>query len=93
MIALIIALLSVLLPLVHLVISGVPRTRTRVVYLLLLYAFVLDVGVIGLFFGFIPPRILCRWSGFGCPEIREDGLARSRDDGRTLINIWVGSQA
>jgi uncharacterized protein DUF6790 len=54
MIGLVIALLSVLLPLVHLAISRVPKTRTRIVYLLLLYALVLDVGFIGLFFGFIP---------------------------------------
>src|SRR5262249_42126919 len=54
MIALIIALLSVLLPLVHHVLSKVPRTRTRVVHLLLLYALVLDVGFIEFLFGFVP---------------------------------------
>ncbi|MEF3366143.1 DUF6790 family protein [Methylocystis sp. 9N] len=54
MIMIVIALLSVLLPLIHLALSKVPRTRARIVRLLLLYALVLDVGVIGFFFGFIP---------------------------------------
>jgi len=54
MIDLIVAILSVLLPLVHVGLSRHPRTRGRVVHLLLLYALVLDVGVIGLLFGFIP---------------------------------------
>lgn len=54
MIGLIVALLSVVLPLMHLMLSRVPRTRGRIVRLLLLYALVLDVGVIGLFLGFIP---------------------------------------
>lgn len=54
MIAIIVALLSVLLPLAHLALSKVPRTRARVIRLLLLYALVLDVGVIGLPLGFIP---------------------------------------
>src|SRR5436309_8683133 len=54
MIGLIVALLSVLLPLAHLGFSSRPRTRDRVVHLLFLYALVFDVGVIGLLFGFIP---------------------------------------
>ena len=54
MIGLIVALLSVLLPLAHLGFSNRPRTRDRVVQLLFLYALVFDVGVIGLLFGFIP---------------------------------------
>jgi hypothetical protein len=54
MIGLIVALLSVLLPLIHLGLSRRPRTRGRVIHLLLLYALVLDVGVIGLPLGFIP---------------------------------------
>jgi Family of unknown function (DUF6790) len=54
MIALIVALMSVLLPLLHLVLSKTPRSGGRAVYLLLLYALVLDVGVIGLFLGFVP---------------------------------------
>ncbi len=54
MIGLAIAFLSVLLPVVHLFISKVPRTKLRVVRILLLYALVLDVGVIGLPMGFVP---------------------------------------
>src|SRR5262245_19859488 len=54
MITLIVALSSVVLPLIHLGLSSIPRSRGRVVHLLLLYALVLDVGVIGLPFGFIP---------------------------------------
>ncbi len=54
MIALAIAFLSVLLPVVHLFVSKVPRTKLRVARILLLYALVLDVGVIGLPMGFIP---------------------------------------
>jgi hypothetical protein len=54
MIGIIVAVLSVLLPLLHLGLSKQPRTRSRVIHLLLLYALVLDVGVMGLFVGFIP---------------------------------------
>jgi hypothetical protein len=54
MIGLAIAFLSVLLPVVHLFISKVPRTKLRVVRILLLYALVLDVGFIGLPMGFVP---------------------------------------
>ena len=49
-----VALLSVLLPLVHLSLSRRAKTRRRVIYLLLLYALVFDVGIVGLIFGFIP---------------------------------------
>jgi len=54
MIGIVIAILSVVLPLLHLWLSKGPANCTRVVHLLLLYALVLDVGVIGFFFGFIP---------------------------------------
>src|SRR5262245_49413322 len=54
MAALVTVLLSVLLPVIHLRLSPQPRTRARVVHLLLLYALVLDVGVIGLPLGFVP---------------------------------------
>ena len=43
-----------MLPLVHLYVSKVPRTRQSVVRILLLYAFVLGVGAIGLPLGFVP---------------------------------------
>ena len=54
MITITVAVLSVALPLLHLRLSKLPVTRERVLHLLLLYALVLDVGVIGLIFGFIP---------------------------------------
>jgi hypothetical protein len=54
MIDIAIVILSVLLPLLHLSISKVPKAAGNVLRLLLLYAFVLDVGVIGFVFGFIP---------------------------------------
>lgn len=54
MITLAIAVLSVVLPLVHLLVSKEPWTKLRVVRILLLYALALGVGVIGLIFGFIP---------------------------------------
>ncbi|MGJ0621402.1 MAG: DUF6790 family protein [Methylocystis sp.] len=54
MIMIVVALMSALLPLVHLALSKVPRTRARIIRLLLLYALVLDVGVIGFVLGFIP---------------------------------------
>ena len=54
MIALLIEALKVILPLLHLAFSKVPRTPQRVVHILLLYALVLGVGVIGLPMGFIP---------------------------------------
>src|SRR3954463_1248707 len=54
MFAVIVALSSVVLPLIHLRLSRGVTTRGRVVHLMLLYALVLDVGVIGLPLGFIP---------------------------------------
>ena len=44
----------VVLPLLHLALSKVPRTPLRVIHILLLYALVLGVGVIGLPLGFVP---------------------------------------
>ena len=54
MIALVVAVLMVVLPLLHLALSKVPRTPQRVVHILLLYALVFGVGVIGLPLGFVP---------------------------------------
>lgn len=48
------AFLSVLLPLLHLSVTKGPWTRTNVVRVLLVYAFVFDVGAVGFVFGFIP---------------------------------------
>jgi hypothetical protein len=44
----------IVLPLEHLALSKVPRTPHRVIHILLLYALVFGVGVIGLPLGFIP---------------------------------------
>lgn len=49
-----IVLLSVLLPWLHLALARGPWTRRNILRLLLLYAFVLDVGAVGFVFGFIP---------------------------------------
>jgi hypothetical protein len=54
MLALTVAVLMVVLPLLHLAFSKLPRTRLRIVHILLLYALVLGVGVIGLPLGFVP---------------------------------------
>ena len=54
MIALAVAVLMVVLPLLHLALSKLPRTPLRVIHILLLYALVLGVGVIGLPLGFVP---------------------------------------
>lgn len=54
MLALAVSGLMVVLPLVHLAISRVPRNPLRVVHILLLYALVFGVGIIGLPLGFIP---------------------------------------
>jgi hypothetical protein len=54
MVNIFVALLSVLLPLLHLRLSRRTKTRRRVIYLLFLYALVFDVGIVGLVFGFIP---------------------------------------
>jgi len=54
MIGIAIAILSVVLPLLHLALTRAPRTKARIVRILLLYALVIDVGVMGFLFGFIP---------------------------------------
>src|SRR5665648_980987 len=54
MIGLFIAALTVVLPLIHLALTKAPRTRARVVRILLLYALIVGVGVMGLLFGFVP---------------------------------------
>lgn len=54
MINVVVVFLSVLFPLIHLGLSRIPRTRARVVRLLLVYAMVFNVGVVGLLMGFIP---------------------------------------
>ncbi|MBN8549376.1 MAG: hypothetical protein J0M12_08690 [Deltaproteobacteria bacterium] len=54
MVNIFIVIASLLLPSIHLALSRVPRTRGRVIRILLIYSLVLNVGVIGFFFGFIP---------------------------------------
>ena len=54
MIGVFVVLASLLFPLIHLELSRLPGTRSRVIRLLLLYSFVLNVGVVGFLMGFIP---------------------------------------
>ena len=50
----IIVIASLLFPLIHLGVSSLPKTRNRAIHLLLLYALVFNVGIVGFVFGFIP---------------------------------------
>jgi len=54
MVNVVMVLLSVLLPLLHLAFTKGPWTHRNVLRLLLVYAFVFDVGAVGFIFGFIP---------------------------------------
>jgi len=96
MINIIVALLSVLLPFVHLGVSRYPRTRARVIHLLLLYALVLDVGVGGLVFGFIPHVFfadkaaqLIGWPP-GSPFQFEVGIHDGAWGLLGFLSIWIG---
>src|SRR6266508_2435823 len=96
MIDIIVALLSVLLPFVHLGVSRYPRTRARVIHLLLLYALVLDVGVVGLVFGFIPHVFfadkaaqLIGWPP-GSPFQFEVGIHDGAWGLLGFLSIWIG---
>jgi Family of unknown function (DUF6790) len=96
MIDLAVAFLSVLLPLVHLALSKIPRTRLRVIHLLLLYALVLDVGVIGLVLGFIPHVFFAdqaaRLIGWppGSPFQFEVGVHDGAWGVLGILCIWIG---
>jgi hypothetical protein len=96
MITLTIALLSVVLPLIHLRLSPPPRTRGRAIRLLLVYALVLGVGVIGLFFGFIPHVFFAdqaaRLIGWppGSPFQFEVGVHDGAWGVLGFLCIWVG---
>src|SRR5262245_61708397 len=96
MITLIVAALSVLLPLVHLRLSGRARTRVGVVHLLLLYALVLDVGVIGLPLGFVPhvffPDAAARLIGWppGSPFQFEVGMHDGAWGLLGFLCLWIG---
>jgi hypothetical protein len=54
MVNVVMVLLSLLLPPVHLIVTKGPWRRRNVLRLLLVYAFVFDVGAVGFLFGFIP---------------------------------------
>jgi len=96
MIALAIAFLSVLLPVVHLFVSKVPRTKLRVVRILLLYALVLDVGVIGLPMGFVPHVFFAdataKMIGWppGSPFQFEVGVHDGAGGVLGFLCIWIG---
>ena len=96
MIALIVALSSLVLPLIHLGLSRHPRTRGRVVRVLLLYALVLDVGVIGLPLGFIPhvffPNQAADLLGWppGSPFQLEVGFHDGAWGLLGFLSIWIG---
>lgn len=95
MITLTIAILSVVLPLVHLALTRAPRTRERVVRLLLLYALVLDVGVIGFVFGFIPhvfyPEEAARMIGWQTSPFQfEVGVHDGAWGVLGFLCIWIG---
>src|SRR5215470_2438895 len=96
MIALAIAVLMVVLPLVHLALSKVPRTPLGVVHILLLYALVFGVGMIGLPMGFIPhvffPDQTAQSIGWptGSPFQFEVGLHDGSWGVLGFLCIWVG---
>src|SRR5262245_23809649 len=96
MLVLIIVALSVGLPLAHLALSRVPRTRARVVRLLLLYALVFNVGVIGLPMGFVPhvffPDQSARQIGWptGSPFQFEVGFHDGAWGLLGFLCIWIG---
>src|SRR6476620_11609705 len=96
MIALIVALSSLVLPLIHLGLSRHPRTRGRVGHVLLLYALVLDVGVIALPLGFIPhvffPNQAAELIGGppGSPFQLEVGFHDGAWGLLGFLSIWIG---
>jgi hypothetical protein len=96
MFAVIVAILMVVLPIVHLALSKVPRTPRRVVHILLLYALVLGVGVIGLPLGFIPHVFFAdetaRSIGWptGSPFQFEVGLHDGAWGVLGFLCIWIG---
>jgi hypothetical protein len=96
MIAVVVALLSVVLPLIHLWLSPLARPRGRAVRLLLLYALVLGVGVIGLFMGFVPHVFFAdaaaRLIGWptGSPFQFEVGIHDGAWGVLGFLCIWIG---
>jgi hypothetical protein len=96
MLAVIVALLSVALLLIHLARGTIPKTSDRLIYLLLLYALVLDVGVIGLPLGFIPhvffPDQAAQLIGWppGSPFQFEVGIHDGAWGLLGFLCIWIG---
>jgi len=96
MFAIAIAALSVVLPRLHLMLSKQPRTRARVVRILLLYALVFDVGVIGLPLGFVPhiffPNQTAAMIGWppGSPFQFEVGFHDGAWGMLGFLCIWIG---
>ena len=96
MLTVIVAILMVVLPLLHLAINKVPRTPRRVVHILLLYALVFGVGVIGLPLGFIPHVFFAdetaRSIGWptGSPFQFEVGLHDGAWGVLGFLCIWIG---
>ena len=98
MVAITIALLSAVLPLVHLYVSKVPRTRLRVIHILLLYALVLGVGVIGLPMGFVPHVFFADATAWaigwptGSPFQFEVGVHDGAWGVLGFLCIWIGGR-
>lgn len=96
MIGLVVVILSVLLPLLHLALSKRLRTRERVIHLLLLYALVLDVGIIGLPLGFVPhvffPDQTAHLIGWkpGSPFQFEVGVHDGAWGVLGFLSLWIG---
>ena len=96
MTVLIVVLLMVVLPLVHLALSKVPRTPIRIIHILLLYALVFGVGVIGLMLGFIPhvffPDQAAHLIGWppGSPFQFEVGVHDGAWGVLGFLCIWIG---
>jgi hypothetical protein len=96
MLGLVVLFLSVILPLIHLGLSRRPKTRDRALHLLLLYALVLDVGVIGLPLGFVPhvffPDQAAHLIGWppGSPFQFEVGIHDGAWGFLGVLCIWIG---
>jgi hypothetical protein len=91
-----IAILSVVLPLLHILVSKVPRTPAAILRLFLLYAFVLDVGLVGFVFGFIPhvffADVAARQIGWptGSPFQFEVGVHDGAWGILGFLCLWIG---
>jgi hypothetical protein len=96
MLAVAVVLLSVVLPLIHIRFDPRRGTPGRAVHLLLLYALVLDVGVIGFFLGFVPHVFfadataqLIGWPA-GSPFQFEVGIHDGAWGILGFLCIWIG---